>query len=136
MNTKDIGTLGESVGITELLRHGIIVSRPLGDNSQYDLILDINSNLLRCQVKTKTTADTDSVEFKVHTTNSSGDRVKYTQVDCYLLVDLVNDRVFLLDHCDKRLTIRIRYDIPNTNNKKQLNLAEDFTIARFIETLP
>ena len=136
MNTKDVGTLGEHIAILELLRHDISVSRPLGDNKQYDLILDIKGFLLRCQVKSKTTATEDKVEFSLHTTNRSGDRVRYSEVDCYCLVDVTNNRVFLVDHDDSKVSIILRYKIPECRNKSQIKMAEDFTIPNFINSLP
>lgn len=136
MNTKDIGTLGEHLGIVELLKNDIAVSRPLGDNSQYDLIIDIRGSLLRCQVKTKDTGTKDKVEFSLHTTNRSGDRVRYSNVDCYLLVDLQNNKVFLLDHSDDRVSIILRYSIPECRNKTGIHLAENYTITKFINSIP
>lgn len=136
MNTKDIGTLGEHIAIVELLKHNISLSRPLGDNEQYDLILDIRGSLLRCQVKSKTNSTSDKVEFSLHTTNRSGDRVRYTDVDCYCLVDITNNKVFLIDHDDSKVSIILRYTISDCRNKTQIKMAEDFTIETFINSMP
>lgn len=136
MNTKDIGTLGEHIAILELLKNSVSISRPLGDNNQYDLILDIRGFLLRCQVKSKTNATEDKVEFSLHTTNRSGDRVRYSEVDCYCLVDIANNKVFLIDHDDSRVSIILRYSMPECKNKSQIKLAEDFSVNKFIEKLP
>lgn len=136
MNTKDIGTLGEHIAIVELLKHGISLSRPLGDNEQYDLILDIRGFLLRCQVKSKTNSTQDKVEFSLHTTNRSGDRVRYTEVDCYCLVDITNNKVFLIDHDDSKVSVILRYSMPDCKNKTQIKMADNYTVQKFVESLP
>ena len=51
MNSKAVGILSEQKTIVRLLELGYIVSRPIGDNSRYDLIID-NGKLYRVQVKT------------------------------------------------------------------------------------
>jgi len=137
MNTKDIGTLGEHLAIAELLKHGIDISRPLGDNSQYDLILDIRGSLLKAQVKSKTTGTQEKVEFSLHTTNRSGDRVRYTEVDCFVLVDIANYKVLLLINFDDRVSICIRYKMPeNSRNNTNIHLHTEYSIDKFLESCP
>lgn len=137
MNTKDVGTLGEHIAIAELLKHEIAISRPLGDNSQYDLILDVRGFLLKAQVKSKTTGNEEKVEFSLHTTNRSGDRVRYTEVDCFVLVDIVNNKVFLLSNFDDRVSICIRYKIPeNSRNNTNIHLYTEYSIEKFLESCP
>lgn len=63
MNSKDIGNLGEHLAILEFLKRGIVVSRPLGDNSRYDLVLEILGILYTCQVKTTNSATSKLAEF-------------------------------------------------------------------------
>lgn len=137
MNTKDIGTLGEHIAIAELLKYGVDVSRPLGDNSQYDLILDVRGFLLKAQVKSKTTGTPEKVEFSLHTTNRSGDRVRYTEVDCFVLVDISNNKVFLLSNFEDRVSICIRYKMPeNSRNNTSIHLHTEYSIYKFLESCP
>lgn len=51
MDTKLKSDIAESAVITELLKRGFRVLKPIGDRLPYDLALDLNGKLLRIQVK-------------------------------------------------------------------------------------
>ena len=51
MDTKLKSDIAESAVITELLKRGFKVLKPVGDRLPYDLALDLNGRLLRIQVK-------------------------------------------------------------------------------------
>ncbi|MDD4980631.1 MAG: group I intron-associated PD-(D/E)XK endonuclease [Candidatus Omnitrophica bacterium] len=51
MDTKLKADIAESAVITELLRRGFKVLKPIGDRLPYDLALDLNGKLIRIQVK-------------------------------------------------------------------------------------
>ena len=51
MNTKLKADIAESAVITELLKRGFNVLKPVGDRLSYDLAVDVNKKLLRIQVK-------------------------------------------------------------------------------------
>jgi len=51
MNTKLKADIAESAVITELLKRGFNVLKPIGDRLPYDLAVDVNKKLLRIQVK-------------------------------------------------------------------------------------
>jgi len=51
MDTKLIADVAESAVVTELLKRGFRVLRPIGDRLPYDLALDCDGVLLRIQVK-------------------------------------------------------------------------------------
>ena len=51
MDTKLKADIAESAVITELLKRGFKVLKPVGDRLPYDLAVDAGSNLLRLQVK-------------------------------------------------------------------------------------
>ena len=51
MDTKLKADIAESAVMTELLKRGFRVLRPVGDRLPYDLALDLNGKLLRVQVK-------------------------------------------------------------------------------------
>ncbi len=52
MKNKDKGELVEQIVITEFMKLGIPVSKPIGDNQPYDIIIDLNGKLLKIQVRT------------------------------------------------------------------------------------
>ena len=51
MDTKLKADIAESAVVTELLKRGFRVLKPVGDRLPYDVALDLNGNLLRIQVK-------------------------------------------------------------------------------------
>lgn len=51
MDTKLKADIAESAVVTELLRRGLRVLKPVGDRLPYDLAVDINGKLLKLQVK-------------------------------------------------------------------------------------
>lgn len=51
-NPKANGELTQSAVTTELLKRGIPVALPVGDNQRYDLILEAKNRLWKAQVKT------------------------------------------------------------------------------------
>ena len=131
MNSKDVGTLGESIAITELLRNSVIVSRPIGDNSRYDLILDIKGTLFTCQVKSTATASNDLAEFWLQssTHHRNGGGRQHYDVDLFVLVDIVNNRVFALPNIDNRTAIKLRYH----KGTSAQHFADDYDLVKFLE---
>jgi hypothetical protein len=51
-DTKSTGELSELIVAVSLGRAGYLVSKPLGENTRYDLIIDKDGTLSRVQVKT------------------------------------------------------------------------------------
>jgi|LakMenEpi03Aug12_release.lakeMendotaPanAssembly.Ray.scaffolds.fasta_scaffold274858_4 hypothetical protein len=136
MNTKDIGNLGEHIAIVELLKNDIEVSRPLGDNSRYDLILDINTNLFTCQVKSTSSSTDKLAEFPLTSSQAhrGGSRHKY-DVDLFCCVDIPKNKVFIVPNIDSKGSIKIRYEPTENGQSKGINMWYDFTILKFLETL-
>lgn len=51
-NSKDIGDRTEAIILAELLKAGLNVLLPFGDNRRYDLLVDIDGKFIRVQCKT------------------------------------------------------------------------------------
>ena len=51
MNNKQIGLITEQKVIVKLLELGYIVSKVIGDNAPYDVVIERDSILLRAQIK-------------------------------------------------------------------------------------
>ena len=52
INPKQVGEVSEANIIAALMNKGYSISKPIGDNQRYDLIIDIESKLYRIQCKT------------------------------------------------------------------------------------
>lgn len=136
MNTKDIGNIGEHIAILELLELGVQVSRPLGDNSRYDLILDIQNNLYTAQVKSTNSSSQDLAEFWLSSSQAHRGQGRATyDVDLFLLVDIPKKVVLVLPNLDTKHSIKIRYKRTESRNQTQVNLAEDFLLQKFISNI-
>lgn len=74
LSTQLKGTITELQVATFFLQQGYNVSQPLTQDSKYDLIVDVNHNLLRIQVKTarrnENTADY-SIKFNCRSTTNN-----------------------------------------------------------------
>jgi hypothetical protein len=134
MNTKDVGNLGEHIAIVEFLKRDIQVSRPLGDNSRYDLILHIEDTLLTCQVKSTNSSTEELAEFSLSSSQAhrGGGRKTY-DVDVFCLVDIKKMNVFLIHNEGNKSGFKIRYVPTKSGQLSGINKAEDFTIDKFIE---
>ena len=131
MNSKDIGNVGEHLAILECLKLNIIVSRPLGDNTRYDLILDINKILYKVQVKSTSNATDEYAEFFLQSSQIHRGKTRQSynndDVDYFILVDIVNNKVFLLDNISSVRYIKIRYKkSPNINT---MHWYEDYLLV-------
>jgi hypothetical protein len=132
LNSKDVGSLGEHIAIVELLKQGIQVSRPLGDNSRYDLILDIEGALLTCQVKSTMSSTDEWVEFWLQSSQTHRGRGKQSySVDLFLLVGINNQKVFALEDMN-RASIKIRYTKPASTNQHGFNWFEDYLLSNYL----
>lgn len=131
MNTKDIGSLGEHIAIVQLLEFGLSVSRPLGDNDRYDLIIDKDNILYKAQVKSSI-GSTDSVQFYLSSSQAhrGKSRTRYSrdEVDLFILVDINTRQVFILHNDTERSTIIIRYTQSNSRNDNS-NYASEFVMT-------
>src|SRR5690606_31452350 len=63
MNTKHTGDISEAFVAAELLKLGYSVSKPLGDNQRYDLVIDSGGKFYRVQSKTAVIESNGSISF-------------------------------------------------------------------------
>ena len=57
MSTRELGDYAEVITAAIFTKQGYIVSKPLTENSTYDLIVDMKGDLKKVQVKARTTRD-------------------------------------------------------------------------------
>jgi hypothetical protein len=137
MNSKNIGVIGEELAIVECLLLGIDVSRPIGDNSRYDLVLDINGILYKCQVKSNNRKCEELVEFPLQSSQAHRGQGKqaYSEDILFLLVDIYKKQVFLFKNIENKTSVKLRY-LPTLNNQsKGVLWAKDYLLSSCVETL-
>lgn len=90
---KKQGEIAEGAFLLECLKKGFTISKPYGDSSKYDFIIDNGKKLFRVQVKSVGTKDTGKYQNRYRCNASFGNHKaenKYTknEIDvfaCYIL---------------------------------------------------
>ena len=120
MNTNQIGSLAELKVIEHCLKNNIQVFLPFGDGNIVDMILIVNGQTLKAQVKSTETGKEDGVmTFNVSSsksTRTNGERHKYTdkEIDIFLLYSFVYDEIYVVPiNKAPSTSIMLRHEIPN-----------------------
>ncbi len=140
LNAKQKGNLTELQVITYLYSLGYHCSLPYGENSRYDLIADIDGQLIRIQVKTASLKNNNpnAIEFSCRSTriNSTGTlntRYDKNQIDYF--ATFWDNQCYLIpvEECSVSKTLRFCY--PITGQKKGITLAEEYTAEKQIQKI-
>lgn len=144
MNTKSIGNIGEAVAIAEFAKRNIPISIPFGDNQKYDLIIEINNELKKVQVKTSEYIHykKEKIDFfislvKSNTKGCETTSYKSTDFDYFYLYCIENDMSFLVENVKStpKGSITIRLKKSNNGQSKNINMFYDFEFNTVINNL-
>ena len=135
-NNKRIGTQTQLECITYLHGLGCDISEPIGDNSRYDFIIDINGILLRVQSKT---AYKRGSSFRipcksVHTNAKRTVVVPYKENSVDLFCTFIEGKCYLIEReeiGDKK-EFNIRIGSTNNGQKKGIHYAENYLADKFV----
>jgi len=122
MKTKQKGVLGEQLVLLDLLKKGYIVSKPVNEDSPYDLLVDTKEELLRIQVKFR---NNWHVPSKRNWSDKNGSHVKYYlkhEVDVFALCDEKLDVI-----CYVPFSLAGIYLLDEASNTTWRYLKKDFT---------
>ena len=92
LSEKDTGTIGELAFSSEAMRRGYKLAQPLGDNSQYDLLLEAGDRGYRVQVKASSFKTGEAYAFFVR---RGKHKVEYDEVDVFALY-MIPERLFFI----------------------------------------
>ncbi len=120
---------------TRLIDLGYDVSIPIGDNSKYDLIIDINGKLIKAQCKTARIRD-DIIKFRL-----AGARINMTgcynivyspiDVDIFIAYCPDNQGYYILRNKDRPKTeLSLRLKDPKNNHTNNIRYAKDFLLTK------
>ena len=141
LNTVSIGDIGEAQAIALFTKNQIPVSKPLTNNTRYDLIIEKNNKLYRVQVKSTASIKDGKMEFATKTTNyakGSWSSNHYTKdyVDVFFLYCLENEWCGLFIPEDEIPTsLYIRVVPPKNNQKIGIRLMEDYSFDKQFASL-
>lgn len=131
--TKQIGNIGEAVATAELIKRGIPVSLPVGDNERYDLIFEHKGKLWKAQVKTCAKCYDNKCTFlcvskKNHTTNKK--LSSYVgKIDYFIFYCIELDLLAMvpIETVGTQTNFNLRVAKPKNNNKN-VHYFTDYTI--------
>jgi hypothetical protein len=138
MNTKNIGELSNISIIRELIKRGIKVSLPIGDNYRYDLLMDMNNKIYRVQCKTGKLYKGSIVFNTCSTYILKGNRIKkhYNgEIEFFAVYFPDNEKVYLVKESNAPKSSGNLRLIPPKIRQKQIKMAENYELDTVLKTL-
>lgn len=130
---RTIGTIGEAKALFKFAEYGINGYVPFNENTRIDLIIDPNGKLQRIQIKTSTMYDQGAVCFGLDHNGLYDD----TQIDYFVLYDLVEDKLLMVHVNDKvvkgKTSVSFRYTPPKNNIVSKVQYVKDYDIDLVIK---
>lgn len=117
---------------------GFLVSTPYGDNGRYDLIVDVNGNLIRVQVKTaslwyNSEGEPSGIKFSCQSSriNTKESYVRrYTKEEIDYFATYWNNQVYVVP-VDETSNEKIIHFFESKNNQNnRISFLEDYTIQK------
>jgi len=136
MHSKQKGNIGVAATVLALQKQGLSVFSELGDYSRIDLIAECNGSLKSIQVKYAKN-DKGKINLPLRKSGPNGYRYTYkvSDIDWFAIYDPKTENVYWVKS-DEALSHRngftLRTDKPKNNQSKNINLAENYTIDRFL----
>ena len=132
-DTKHIGDISEAAGVFRLLKKGYSVSKPVGDNQRYDMIVDDGSRLLRVQSKNaKIVGDVLNVGLtRVVRENGGYKKITYddSEVDAFIIYSPELDKCYFVNKSDAPSSaISLRLNEVKSNQQSKIRWAKDYEI--------
>lgn len=116
------GNIAEVKAILHFTEKGYMVSKPLFENTPYDLIIDISGKLERVQVKSSTCLEGASYRLELRTKGGAGNSREVKRADssnCDLLFATTPERSYLIPVSvfdgQGRIMLGAKYDCYATN---------------------
>jgi hypothetical protein len=132
-NSKHIGEVAQAVILAELIKRGMLVLTPFGDNQRYDLVIESASGFQRVQCKTGRLKN-GAVEFAVASSryHRGGQRRPYAgQVELFAVYCPSNSKCYLVPANSLELVNQcsLRVDPPRNRQAKGVRWAIDFELV-------
>ena len=122
------------------MKYGVSVYKSIGDNSPSDIVIDVNGELLKIQIKTSTytgkgNSPINAISFPMSTSQEHRDRGRhlYTkeEVDYFIFYSPIHDVLLIYKNNAKDYTISFRFN--KTRQTKNVKYAKDFLLSSFLE---
>lgn len=139
-NTRKIGNIGESAALLEFTKYGIPVFFPFGQNTPIDLIILINHEFKKVQVKTTEKIIDGKIEFELCRTNGfTFKKTPYSKddTDYFFLHCLENNSSYIIpfEEVSEIKNVTLRVDKPKNNQSKGIRYAKDYILHKKIKNI-
>lgn len=135
--TKEKGDITELEVILAFKNLGYQVSIPYGENSNYDIIADVNGKLLKIQCKTSRAASSPNTicfsTSKIHINRTTCKRRTYSAADIDYFATTWKGVCYLIPIKDAPTNqITLRFATPLNNQKSHIRNADDYEISKVL----
>ena len=131
-NSTLIGNMGEASAIFQFTKRNIPVSVPFGQNTPYDLIIQIREKLYKIQCKTAQYCHDDKMIFYITRTNGfTGLHIPYAnnEIDFFYLYCVENGYCGLINISEApTYRINLRLTKAKNNQLSNINYAKDYEL--------
>lgn len=141
LTSKQKGNLTELQCLTAFYEQGCHVSLPYGENSRYDMIVDVDGKLIRVQVKTsslKNKDDDTAVMFSCKSShvNSRGvNNVRYTEKEIDYFATFWKNQCYLIPVTECSVEKTLRFTVPKNGQTKGITFAADYELEKQLEKI-
>ena len=135
LTAKQKGNLTELQCLTAFYQEGCHVSLPYGENSRYDMIVDVQGKLIRVQVKTSSLKknSNDAITFSCRSShvNSTGvQNTKYTDEEIDYFATFWEGQCYLIPVSECSTEKSLRFSPPRNGQIKGISFASDYTLQK------
>jgi hypothetical protein len=143
MNSKNKGDISEAKTLFEFQKKGIPVLIPWGDNLRYDMVIELNNNFYRVQVKTANEIKSGSIICYTRSSDNHCCKVKglrdyQGQVDYFVFYNQVFDKIAIvpIEEIGNKKSFSLRIE-PPANNQDNVRYFDDYSFEKIlcVETL-
>lgn len=136
-NVKQRGETTEAIVLAELMKRGIPVLRPFGENHRYDFVLDLADEFIRLQCKTGRYRD-GTVRFTTISTRPRGTGYSkegyHGDVDYFVVYVPELEQAYLIPIDDvSKNEMYLRVEPPANNQTAGINWASEFELEDQLE---
>lgn len=138
LHPKEKGQQAEAIVMAELVRRGITVLQPFGDNERYDLVVDSGDDFHRIQVKTGR-IDNGSIVFDIKSTGVNAHSTEHEpysedEIDFFAGYCFERDEVYIIpiqETGSHKMSLRFE---KADRNYPHINWVDDYTLSTWIDT--
>lgn len=138
LNSKQKGNLTELQCLTAFYEEGCHVSLPYGENSRYDMIVDIDGILIRVQVKTSSLKDDGAISFSCRSShvNSMGVKnIRYSAQEIDYFATFWDGQCYLIPVQECSVEKTLRFVPPKSGQIKGITFAAEYIIQKQLEKI-